>query len=103
MNAIVCAKNADRYEIVVPASGAGCTVHAHIHFVNLDGDLNMLLFNEANDNDANPVATSASTKDDDEIINFAAGTGGGTFQIKVAGVDDTVENTYDLTTNVTCP
>ncbi len=103
LNAIVCRNDPDRYQITAPANASGCTVHAHIHFVHAEGDVDMLLFNENNDDDTGTTAIASSTgTTNDEIINKAIGTAGGTFQVKVFGFGQ-AENTYDISTNVTCP
>jgi hypothetical protein len=94
LNAIACSGNSDRYAI---SAGANCTVHAHTHFVNAEGDIDMLLF-DPNDTQ---VASSAGVTND-EIINFSTGATSGTFNVEVHGFSG-AENTYDLTVNVTCP
>jgi hypothetical protein len=98
LNGIVCKGNVDRFAI---SASNNCTIHAHSHFLNAEGNLDMVLLDP---NDAQ--VASSTTANNDELINFATGATSGTFNVEMlgsGGVGNTVENTYDLTVNVTCP
>jgi hypothetical protein len=94
INGIVCPNDSDRFAIAVASN---CTIRARARFQHSEGNLNVQLFDP---NDV-LVGTSASFSDD-EILNLS-GTVAGTYNVRVFGANASVQNTYDLGVNVTCP
>jgi hypothetical protein len=88
--------DADWYQITVPSGQNMVTVHCD--FINYaEGNIDMALYTSG----GSPVATSATTTDD-ETITYLAAASGGTYLIQITGVNAGI--TYDLSwTSVSPP